>query len=71
MSRPRFWVEVVRGKGGAWHHRTKASNGRIVQSSETYSSMRKCVRSAVSLANAARFELRGVIKPEKRRRAAS
>ncbi len=60
MSRPRFWVELFRGPRGSWLHRTKAANGKTVQVSETYSSMRKAVASATSLANAAHFELRYV-----------
>lgn len=70
MSRPRYWIELLRGRKGAWYHRTKARNGRIFEHSEPYSSMRKAVSAAVKFANEHRMELRYVLPKRRAKKAA-
>jgi uncharacterized protein YegP (UPF0339 family) len=45
-------IEVLQGKSGSWYWRIKASNGRILAHSETYSSRRKATGTAIRLMTA-------------------
>jgi uncharacterized protein YegP (UPF0339 family) len=45
-------IEVLKGDSGKWYWRIIGSNGKIMGSSETYSSNRKAMNSAVKIMTA-------------------
>lgn len=54
-------IIVQQNKLGEWFHHMKASNGRILQSSEAYSSKNKCMKTvnAICAATGLEFVLKG------------
>ena len=47
-----LFIEVIKGDSGNWHWRIKSANGKILASSETYSSKRKAKNTASKLMTA-------------------
>ena len=45
-------IEILQGDSGDWYWRIKGSNGRILATSETYSSKRKASNTAIKLMTA-------------------
>jgi uncharacterized protein YegP (UPF0339 family) len=45
-------IQIVQGESGTWHWRIKSANGKILASSETYSSRRKASNTAMKLMTA-------------------
>jgi uncharacterized protein YegP (UPF0339 family) len=45
-------IEILQGDSGDWYWRIKGSNGKILASSETYSSRRKASNTAMKLMTA-------------------
>ena len=48
----RLLIEIVKGPSDNWHWRIKSANGKILASSETYSSKRKATNTAIKLITA-------------------
>jgi uncharacterized protein YegP (UPF0339 family) len=58
-ERDRVYVQLFKNRNGKWHWHLKAKNGRVLASSEAYSSHARALKTAVAVAAGTVESIRG------------